>query len=306
MSSHRCSGGLMDCESILEKIRIHAATRTQVVETPRGCRISTPLLDSSGDVITVNVDRCSEPGAYHVTDGGRLNGLLFESSPAGPSAVDRRMVASIAERASLKFDDDHRVFYAVADDRTLGYWTFEVARTVATVASITPQRRRSRAGRKLSTYVIGQLEKELLSQGLLENIRGPRRIRGVTEIERRVDLSYRARREPLGDQERFGDIFVIAADLGATDPVRPARDTVIAAHDLSALDDGPVVRIVHGTVAGAGGYGETTERAEHARRLIESVASVSGIEEYSWDDNASRAAFVQITKRELALGAPAG
>ena len=176
----------MECELIVEEIREHAIGRIQRAEALHGCRISLPLLEPSGDVITVTVMKGRGSGVYRVTDGGRLNGLLFESSAGNPSATDRQLVADIAKRATLEFDDNRRVYYATADSRTLGYWAFEVGRTIATVASMVPRLRRRRAGRKLSKHVIGQLEKELIKQGLRSLIRGPLNIRGVTNAERRV------------------------------------------------------------------------------------------------------------------------
>ena len=286
----------MECERIIEKVRVYAVSRIQGA-AGQDCRIGLPLLEPSGDLITVTIERGPSPGTYRVTDGGRLNGLLFESSPSTPSRADRRLVEDIRKRATLEFDDDRRVFYAIAESRTLGYWAFEIGRTIASVASIVPQRRRRRVGRKLSKYVIGQLEKELISQGLRSFIRGPRSIRGITDTERRVDLSYQTRREPLGAPDNPSvDVFVIAADIGATDPLRAARDTVLTAHDLSALSDEPMTRIVHGVVREAE---VVAERAEQARRLIESVASVPRIEQYSWDDDSDRTIFVDKTRDEL-------
>ena len=287
----------MECQDILEKVRIHAVTRIESVETPQGCRISLPLLEPSGDVVSVTVNQGSRPGVYYVTDGGRLNGLLFESSATKPSASDKSLVKAIAERASLQFDDERRVYFATAEAKTLGYWAFEVGRMIATVASIVPAPRRRRGGRRLSKYVISQLEKELTQQGLRDRLRGPRRIRGITETERRVDLSYRAMREPLGDRSSFVDIFVIATDLKIQDPVQPARSAVIAAHDLNALDDEPIVRIVHGVVKNGLA---NIDRTDQARRLIESVASVSRIEQYSWDNIDEKASFVTRIRKELA------
>ena len=287
----------MECQDILEKVRIHAVTRIESVETPQGCRISLPLLEPSGDVVSVTVNQGSRPGVYYVTDGGRLNGLLFESSATKPSASDKSLVKAIAERASLQFDDERRVYFATAEAKTLGYWAFEVGRMITTVASIVPAPRRRRGGRRLSKYVISQLEKELTQQGLRDRLRGPRRIRGITETERRVDLSYRAMREPLGDRSSFVDIFVIAADLKVQDPVQPTRSAIIAAHDLNALDDEPIVRIVHGVVKNGLA---NIDRTDQARRLIESVASVSRIEQYSWDNIDEKASFVTRIRKELA------
>ncbi len=287
----------MNCEEIVQRVRTHAVARVQSQELPLGCRVSLPLLEPSGDVISVTVRLCLDSGGFCVTDGGRLNGLLFESTPARPSAADRHLVKAIAERATLQFDDKSRVYYAKAEAKTLGYWAFEVGRTIATVASMLPPPRRRRVGRRLSTYVISRLEKELSDQGLRNLMRGPRRIRGITETERRVDLSYRARREYLGDQLRGGDVFVIAADLRLVDPVRPARDAVMAAHDLSALEEKPIVRIVHGVVKDDDVDHGRTERA---RRLIESVASAPGIEQYSWDRKTDVVNFVTTIRNELA------
>ena len=287
----------MECEDIVQRMRIHTVTRIQSAETPSGCRIRLPLLEPSGDEIGVIVSQGPQPGVYYVSDGGRLNGLLFESSPTKPSAADRELVRSIAKRATLEFDDEKRVYYATAEAKTLGYWAFEVGRTIATVASVIPPPRRRRSGRRLSTYVIGQLERELNNQGLRNRMRGPRRIRGITEIERRVDLSYRTVREPFGGQGS-GDVFVIATDLKTMDPVRPARDAIIAAHDLKALEDKPIVRIVHGVVDGSDG---DNQRTEQARRLIESAVSES-IEQYSWDNSTDKNNFVTAIRRDLALG----
>ena len=262
-----------------------------------GAGISLPLLEPSGDVIAVTVSQDPRSGVYYVTDGGRLNGLLFGSSPNKPSAADQNLLHAMADRATLKFDDDKRVYYATADARTLGYWAFEVGRTIAAIASVIPPSRRSRGGRRLSTYVIRQLERELSEQGLRNLMRGPRRIRGVTEVERRVDLSYRVKRESLGDQGSFGDIFVIAADLKTRNLVKSAQDAVIAAHDLSALDGGPIVRIVHGIVKDSE---IDDERAEQVRRFIESAASTSAIQQYSWDNSTEKSKFVSIIRNELA------
>ena len=88
----------MECQDILEKVRIHAVTRIESVETPQGCSISLPLLEPSGDVVSVTVNEGSRPGVYYVTDGGRLNGLLFESSATKPSASDKSLVKAMAER----------------------------------------------------------------------------------------------------------------------------------------------------------------------------------------------------------------
>ena len=287
----------MECQDILEKVRIHAVTRIESFENPQGCSIRLPLLEPSGDVVSVTVNEGSRPGVYYVTDGGRLNGLLFESSATKPSASDKSLVKAMAERASLQFDDERRVYFATAEAKTLGYWAFEVGRTIATVASIVPAPRRRRGGRRLSKYVISQLEKELTQQGLRARLRGPRRIRGVTETEQRVDLSYRKMIKPLEDRDSFVDVFVIATDLKQKEPVLSAKSAVIAAHDLSALAENPIVRIVHGVVRN----GEVDiDRTEQARRLIESVASVSGIEQYSWDNSDQKAKFVSTIRDELA------
>ena len=119
---------------------------------------------------------------------------------------------------------------------------------------------------------------------------------GDSITERRVDLSYRTRREPLGDPDNVTDVFVIAADIGAIGPAKAAQDAAIAAHDLSALDDEPITRIVHGVVHEAE---SANGRAEQARRLIESVASAPRIEQYSWDDNDHKKVFVEKTRDEL-------
>lgn len=287
----------MECERLVEKIRVHAIARIQSAETSHGCRISLPLLEPNGDVITVTVEQGRVSDTYYVTDGGRLNGLLFESSQASPYLTDRRLVADIAKRATLEFDDDKRVYYATADSRTLGYWAFEVGRTIATVASMIPQARRRRAGSRLSKHVMAQLEKELDRQGLRKLLQGPRHVRGITNVDRRVDLSYRTRRVRLGDQDHEGTVFVIVADIGVADPMRSAGNTIIVAHDLSALEGEPTTRIVHGV---ARTERTVNGRTEQARRLIESVASTSPIEQYSWDDNERRNAFVSTTRDELA------
>ena len=289
----------MECENILEKVRLHAVVRTQSVGTPRGCRISLPLLEPSGDVISVTVVQDGgSSGTYHVTDGGRLSGLLFESGPVGGSAADQRLVRSIADRATLSFDREHGVYYAPADDQSLGYWAFEVGRTIALAASMIPQQRRHRTGARLSTYVLRQLEQELREQGLRNLVRGSHIERGVMDIEHRVDLSYRTSREPLESRSPARDVLVIATDLGTADPKKPTR-AVAAAQDLRARDGEPIVRIVHGIVAEA-----EAKQTEPARRLIEAVASIAGIEQFSWDDATSKERFVAVTRDELSRGAP--
>ena len=288
----------MQCERIVEKVRIHAISRIQGDETSRGCRISLPLLEPSGDVISVTVDQAQQPGSYYVTDGGRLNGLLFESGPNGPALADRHAVHAMARRAALAFDDQNRVFYAIASDETLGYWLFEVGRTISSAASMIPRGRRRRPGRKLSTQIISQLQRELIDRGLMTLITGPRNIPGITKVPRRVDLTYKVGQ---GTGEAYS-VFVIAADLKVANPLRPAQNSVITAHDLHALEDQPTIRIVHGIVDGIEDSYDSG-RAEDARRLIESAASVSRIEQYSWDDAGGKSDFFARTRSELTLSA---
>ena len=288
---------MMMCESIIEKIRIHAVARIQAIQTTGGCKVMLPIQEPSGDIISVVVERDDGGSRYRVTDGGRINGLLFASGPAGSSAVDRHEVRAVAERASLTFDDDRRNFYVHADDQTLAYWVFEVGRSIATVAGMIPRGRRRTRSRRLSTQVIAQLNKELLNQGLRDRVIGPRRVQGVTMAQRRVDLTYRAG----AGTGHPRDVFVIAADLGQVNPLRPAQRSIIAAHDLQALEDRPMVRIVHGLVDPSR-EPDGLSRAESARRLIvESAAAVPGIEQYPWDDVQGKSAFVEVIRGELAL-----
>ena len=289
----------MECENILEKVRLHAVVRTQSVETPRGCRISLPLLEPSGDVISITVARDGgSPGSYRVTDGGRLMGLLFESGPDGGSTADQRLVRFIADRATLSFDREQGVYYTQANDQSLGYWAFEVGRTIALVASMLPQQRQHRTGGKLSKYVLQQLNQELRKQGLRNRVQGAHMERGVMDIAHHVDLSYRTRREPLESMSPARDVLVIATDLGTADTKKPTR-AVAAAQDLRARDGDPIVRIVHGMAAEA-----EARPTQLARRLIETVASIGGIEQYSWDDAMSKERFVAVTRDELDRGAP--
>ena len=288
----------MDCEWIVNQVQRYAANRTKGGESYRGCRIDLPLLEPNGDVITIVVEPDPEyPDRYYVTDGGRLNGLLFESSPADPTSADRRLVESLKARATLDSDGNTGAVYAVATAETLGYWAFEIGRVVASAAAVVPQRRRKRAGRRLSTYVIRRLEEELLDQGLRSLVTGPRQIKGVMDIRRRVDLSYQTSGLALGGH--FGgayDVFVIAADLGTEKALTRATQTVIAATDLSGLDYEPTVRIVHGAVRAD----EWEEPTDHARRFIERAATAPKIEQFSWDDPDHKAAFMETTRGELA------
>ena len=290
----------MECEHIVEQVRSYVSSCVEGRPAQSGgCRLSVPLLEPNGDVIYVTLHEESD-GSYHVTDGGRLNGILFESTLTTPSRRDQEMVDAIAKRSDLKFDHDRHVFYAVASEDSLGYWIFEMGRTIATVATMVPQPERRRAGHKLSRQVLGQLSREFHAQGLLGpgQVSGRRRVTGVTTTERWVDFSYRRRRSIL-DEPLMEDVFVIAADLRVATPLKRAQDAVVVAHDLSGREDKPTVRVVHGMVDDSPLDG-SMKQIENARRLIESVATSDRIEEYSWDDADSRAALVAATRADLA------
>ena len=293
----------MDCEWIVDTVQRYAAGRTTGSEASRGCRISLPLLEPNGDVITIMVVLDPEHSdRYYVTDGGRLNGLLFESSPADPTSADRRLVESLRTRASLDFDANSGAAYAIVKAETLGYWAFEIGRVIASAAAVIPQRRRKRGGRRLSTHVIRRLEKELLDQGLRSFVTGPRQIKGVMDIRRRVDLSYQTSGLALGGHaSRAYDVFVLAADLETENALTRATQTVVVATDLSGLEYEPTVRIVHGAVSANEFEAERSrEPTDQARRFIEHAATAPKIEQYSWDDPERKAAFMETTRGELA------
>ena len=171
-------------------------------------RVRFPLLEPSGDEIGVIVSQGPQPGVYVCElRWAPTTGFGLKPNPTKPSAADRELVRCLAKRVTLELDPEKPVYYATAEAKTLGYWAFEVGRTIATVASVIPPGRRRRSGRRLSTSVIGQLERELNNQGLRNRMRGPRRIRGITEFARRVDLSYRTERVPFRGQGS-GDVYV--------------------------------------------------------------------------------------------------
>ena len=291
-----------ECERLVEQVRAYTSSYIEGKDTPGGCRISLPLLEPSGDVVYVTV-RGGPGGFYRVTDGGRLQGILFESNLSTPQHRDRESLASLARRFDLEFDHDRRVFFADFDGDSLGYGVFEVGRTIATMASALPSPARKRGGPKLSSHVISQISHEFNARGLLGfgQVSEHRRVLGVTSTERRVDFSYRRKKPLLGEPESdLENVFVIAADLRNT-PVKQAQNAVVVAHDLSGRDDKPMVRVVHGLVESES---EPEDRfmqdVTSARRLIESVATSDRIEEYSWDDAKRREELVAVTMAELA------
>ena len=123
------------CE-LLHAIHEETKRRISYTDTRVGCRIELPLLEPSGDSIGVLVRQSSS--GYTVHDGGHIGGLLFQSTPDGPSRSDVKTVKAIIQSSGLAEDHDSGIVYVETDFDSIPYWAYEIGRVVSVVASIVP------------------------------------------------------------------------------------------------------------------------------------------------------------------------
>jgi hypothetical protein len=236
-----------------------------------------------------------EATGYKVHDGGHLQGLLFGAGPSGGSRRDKRAIYSLVNDANLKFDNDSGVVFAHCEDPALVYWMMEIGRTIGVAAALIPTSIPLRRRRRLGQSITRQIIKRLMNEGLMSVVRPGLSVRGVTEQERHVDLSYTIPENPL-QMRPDTTVHVLTMDLDVIDPIAKAHRGLATATDLAgtAMEYHDIdVRVVHSIGAANG-------NAERAARLIKVAAAKQLLRDYSWDDPEEQSSFMSTVGQELA------
>ena len=274
---------------LVEALSDHISERLSVDKKDSGWRIELPLLEIGGDAVSIYV-RELDANTVEISDGGHISGMFFEAGLAGGLASDGRGIGRVATDAGLAVDSSRGVVYVQTNIDTVGYWTLELGRTIVVASALVPTMRpRTRAARRLGPRVASALIRRLVDEGLRSAIHFSKKVTGVTQRERVVDVTYTVPKTPLEDETT---VHVLAVDLDVRDPVAKANRSLEIAADLSAIDDRPVIRVVHGA-------GESNGRAEPATKLLHALSERQLFEGYSWDDTNDQTRFIEKVEQEL-------
>lgn len=283
----------MNCDQLEHSLIEYLTANTRVLSNEHACRVETPLREVNGDAVNIFVEE--RDGRLMVHDGGHIAGTFFEAGPAGASAADKRLLDNLVKESSLEVDSNNGIVFAMAETSSLNYWMFEVARTVLIASSAIPAaapRRRRR--RRLGPRIAQQIVERLMAEGMMSVIKPGMNVRGVTEQERYVDLSYTIAADPRR-QEADTTVFILAMDLDVANPIAKANHGLVVATDLSraAIGNNQIdVRIVH-SVGTANGH------SERAKKLIQVAAGKHLLTDYSWDDPEDQARFLRRVGQEV-------
>ena len=279
----------MECEYLRKLVAESMVQRVSATVTRRGCRIELPLLEPSGDAISVYVEGAGDE--FTVNDGGHIYGLLFDAGPAGASSSDVRTVNNLVKNCGLIHDRDRGLVFAKTNESSLSYWLFELGRAIAVASSVIPTGApRARRSRRLGPRVASALAERLLSEGLMGVVHPAMNVKGVSEREFRVDFSYTLPRSPLQNEKT---VYIFAVDLDVKYPIRVANRGLITATELVSTATEPLVRLVYSS-------GGSKEITEPARRLIQAAGKRDLLEDYSWDDSKDQSDFLNRVEQEVA------
>ena len=328
----------MECEDLKAQLVAHFSDGATVSATSDGsCRVQLPILEPSGDFISVFVEPRGDRVAVH--DGGHIRGLLFDVGPSGPSTGESGWVRQLAEASGFRFSLSEPFVATDTEPSGVSYWVFELARLIGTVASTVPvaappRRRAPRYSRKVATLLAEILNRE----GLAAAVELNKTVIGITRRTRHVDVRY-LRREAMPKRERW--VYVLTANLGVQNPLGVAERLLTSGMDLMASAGSPLVRAVFATLDGPnrdrvpdpgrawlGGLpsidraerlrslmaadvampdlavenhrDDLRREAEAARAYLKAAARPDQIETYELDSNEDRSVFLERTRQELA------
>jgi len=290
----------MNCDQILNAITDDFIKGTVISPTEGGCKVALSLLEPSGDAVNIYIEEALT--GFMIHDGGHIRGILFQAGPAGASPSDKRAINNLIADTGLKSDSDTGRVFAQADDHNLVYWVMEIARTISVGAAMIPTSTpRSWRNRRLGPRIASAITKRLVTEGLMGAIHPGTNIRGITEQERYVDLSYTIPKNRIGVAVDT-TVLILTLDLDVNNPIAKANSGLAVATDLvgAAREDHAVnVRLVHSV-------GSANGNAERARRLIKVVADKHLLQDYSWDDPEDQGRFITTVGQELApfVGTP--
>ncbi len=264
------------------------------------CQVTLPLLEPSGDVISVYV--AESDGHIVIHDGGHISGLLFESRRNGPTRQDREAVQRLLSDSALKKDLETGLVNVETTEEGLRYWLMELGRVIALVPVLiptsSPTPRRANAARKVGRTA-RELTNRLVQEGFSHAIVPQHTVRGLTNRSHWVDLSYTATHPPFeGSKEDSGKIvYILAVDLDVTKPLDKADKTIAVANDLAwSVDNGSeiAIRMVYG-------FGREDWVQEPAAKLLAAAGEKSSYSSYSWDDTEGQSEFLTRVGQDLAV-----
>ena len=280
------------------KVSLH-----QVDDGEKACRVTLPLWESSGDVVTVYVTE--RDGQTVIDDGGHISGLLFESGLSGPRKQDRDLVERLLLDSGLKKNPDTGVVHVETTVAGLRYWMIELGRVIALVPELIPvasptwskigsSRTRGRTAR--------EVRNRLVHSGFSKVINLSQKVRGVSNRIHTMDLSYSAPPSPLalGETGFMRTVHVMAVDLDVSKPLEKADRSIGIANDLiwATEEDGVIeVTMVYS-------FGKEEGVDEPAARLLATAGERSSFSSYSWDDIEGQNRFLTSVGQDLAVLAP--
>ena len=263
------------------------------------CRVTLPLWEPNGDVISVYVSENSQGLVVH--DGGHILGFLFESRRNGPTSQDRDVTERLLSDSGLTQDPHTGVVNATTAEDGLWYWLMELGRVMALLPALVPTNATSQTSAyssRLRGRTARALRNRLVHEGYGKAITPPRRVRGLTNRSHSVALSYTTGLPFLrmNRSSTSKTVHVMAVDLDVAKPLEKADKSIGIANDLvwATSEDGPIdVTMVYG-------FGTEKGVSEPAARLLATAGKKSSFSSYSWDDSEEQASFLARVGQELA------
>ncbi len=255
------------------------------------CQVTLPVLEPSGDVVSVYVTESD--GRILVHDGGHISGLLFESRRNGPTKHDRELVKHLLDQSGLKRDSKDGTVYVETDEDGLRFWLMELGWILALVpclipVSFPPEHGKRALGERTAKSVAQRLQEAGLDYAIERN----KEMWGVSGRDWRTDFRYEV---PDTALSRGKLVCILALDLDVPKPLKQADKTIAAALDL--IGQPPTnsqyeYRVVYS-------IGNDTWANSPAARLLAAAGEHPRLTTYCWDDEEQQESFTDRVRQDL-------
>ena len=274
----------------------------RMVSGEEACRVTLPLWEPNGDVISVYVSENDQGLVVH--DGGHVLGFLFESRRNGPTRQDREVTERLLSDSGLTLDTFTRQVRVATVEDGLWYWLMEMGRIIALLPALVPTispnqpSTISHVSPRIRGRTARELRNRLVHEGYGKAIPPPRRVRGLTNRSHDVALSYTTGQTLLQWDQGISvkTVHVLAVDLDVARPLQKADKSIAAANDLlGSYDDSSEidVRMVYSV-------GKEDGHQEPAARLLAVTGERSSFRSFSWDAKEDQSRFLALVGQELA------
>ena len=281
------------------------------------CRVTMPLLEPNGDVITVYLTE--RDGRFLVEDGGHIAGLLSDLSGGKPTQKFWNIVDRQLYHTGLKKNPATGIVYVEADESGLRYWMTEMAQLMAVLPHLLPEPSSPlrylvpdensaslselpqtdwEVSKKLSELpqTVWEVSEKLKEVRFYDAIQFNQMVLGQAGIKRRVEFAYNTWQSGFGIGKA---VYVLAFDLNVKNPLDKAGRKLAVANDLAwstpSYSDWKVdVRLVYGLRPGI------WEDAPEAR-LLTAAGEKSELSCYCWDDPGQQSKFIAGVSEDLSL-----